>query len=361
VASAHQDERAAEVADRGRTTLPILPTAVVGSYPQPATLIDRDRLSKAVPRVRMADLWRVPPERLEQAQDEAAREAIADMERAGVDIVTDGEVRRESYSNHFVGALAGIDVETPGVIVDHRGTRTEVPRVVGPISRPAPVGVRELEFLRRHTDRWAKFTVPGPFTMAQQCQNEFYADLEETAMAFAAAVNDELLDLQAAGADVLQIDEPWLRNDPEAAARFAIPAIDRALAGITATTVLHLCFGYAAMVHGGKPTAYSFLPQLAGASVDQISIEAAQPRLDLSVLRELGDKTVVLGVLDLGDPAVESAATVADRIRAGLRHLPPERLVAAPDCGMKYLSREVAAGKLAALVAGARLVREELP
>jgi 5-methyltetrahydropteroyltriglutamate--homocysteine methyltransferase len=341
-------------------TLPTLPTTVVGSYPQPAALIDRERLSKAVPRVRMTDLWLVPPERLSAAQDEAARGAIADLEQAGVDIVTDGEVRRESYSNHFVGALDGIDLDTPGVIVDHRGKRTEVPRVVGPIRRPEAVGVRDLEFLRAATTRRVKATVPGPFTMAQQCANEFYADVEETAMAFAAAVNEELLDLQRAGADVVQIDEPWLRNDPEAAARFAIPAIDRALAGVTATTVLHMCFGYAAMVKGGKPTAYSYLPQLAACTVDQISIEAAQPRLDLDVLDELGDKTIVLGVLDLGDPAVESAAVVADRIRAALRHLPPERLVAAPDCGMKYLPRETAQGKLRALVEGTRLVREEI-
>jgi 5-methyltetrahydropteroyltriglutamate--homocysteine methyltransferase len=341
-------------------TPPILPTTVVGSYPQPPTLIDRERLSKTVPRVRMADLWLVPPDELRAAQDAAAVEAIGDMERAGVDIVTDGEVRRESYSNHFVGALEGIDVESPGVIVDHRGKRTEVPRVVGPIRRRAPVGVEDLRFLREHSTRQVKATVPGPFTMAQQCQNEHYADVEETAMAFAAAVNEELLDLQAAGADVVQIDEPWLRNDPEAAGRFALPAIDRALAGVTSTTVLHLCFGYAALVPTGKPTAYSFLPQLAAASVQQISIEAAQPRLDLGVLDELGDKTVVLGVLDLGDPQVESAETVAERIRAALAHLPPERLVLAPDCGMKYLPREVAAGKLGALVAGARMVREEV-
>ena len=341
-------------------TLPTLPTTVVGSYPQPESLIDRERLSKTVPRVRMADLWLVPPEELRAAQDAAVLDVIADLERAGIDIVTDGEVRRESYSNHFVGALAGIDVEAPGVIVDHRGKRTEVPRVVGPIRRTGPVGVADLEFLRAHTSRRVKATVPGPFTMAQQCQNEHYADVEETAMAFAAAVNEELLDLQAAGADVVQIDEPWLRNDPEAAGRFALPAIDRALAGVTATTVLHLCFGYAALVPTDKPTAYSFLPQLAASTVQQISIEAAQPHLDLGVLDELGDKTVVLGVLDLGDPQVESAVTIADRIRAALEHLPPERLVPAPDCGMKYLPRDVAAGKLEALAAGARIVREEV-
>jgi 5-methyltetrahydropteroyltriglutamate--homocysteine methyltransferase len=302
----------------------------------------------------------VPEPYLESAQDDATILAIQELERAGIDIVTDGEIRRESYSNRFANALDGIDVAAPGVIRDRSGNETRVPRVVGRIARTRPVEVRDMEFLRRHTTRTAKITLPGPFTMAQQAQNDAYPDVESLAMDFAAAVNAEARDLERAGADVIQLDEPWLRNDPEAAARFAVPAINRALDGLTVPTALHLCFGYAAVVRRPKPTGYAFLPQLAATTATQISIEAAQPKLDLGVLSDLAGKTIILGVIDLADPAVETAEQVAARIRAGLEHAPAARLIAAPDCGMKYLPRDVAFGKLASLNAGARLVRAEL-
>jgi 5-methyltetrahydropteroyltriglutamate--homocysteine methyltransferase len=337
-----------------------LTTTVVGSYPQPDWLVDRALLSKGVPRVRVRALWRVPEPFLEQAQDDATVVAIRDMERAGIDIITDGEIRRESYSNRFATALEGVDVETPGVILDRAGRETVVPRVVGRIQRRNPVEVRDMQFLRRNTDRRAKITLPGPFTLSQQARNEFYRDVEEMAMDFAAAVNVEAHDLQAAGADVIQLDEPWLRNDPDAAARYAVPAINRALAGITVPCALHLCFGYAAVVRTQKPPGYSFLPQLAATTATQISIEAAQPRLDLGVLADLAGKTIVLGVLDLGDPAIETADVVAARARAGMKYVTPDRLMLAPDCGMKYLPRETAFGKLAALAGGAGLVRAQL-
>jgi 5-methyltetrahydropteroyltriglutamate--homocysteine methyltransferase len=305
-------------------------------------------------------MWRIPEAFLEQAQDDASVVAIRAMERAGIDVITDGEIRRESYSNRFATALDGVDVENPGVIRNRNGQEIVVPRVVGRIRRGRPVEVRDMQFLRAHTDRPAKITLPGPFTMAQQALNEFYRDPEEMAMDFAAAVNAEAHDLQAAGADVIQLDEPWLRNDPDAAQRYAVPAINRALAGIAVPTALHLCFGYAAVMRQQKPTGYSFLPQLAATTAAQISIEAAQPRLDLGVLDDLAPKTVVLGVIDLGDPAVETAEVVAARIRAALARVPAERLIAAPDCGMKYLPRDVAFGKLSALSAGARAVRSSL-
>ena len=282
------------------------------------------------------------------------------MERAGIDVITDGEIRRESYSNRFATALDGVDVEKPGVIRNRAGVETMVPRVVGRIRRREPVELRDMQFLRRNTDRPAKITLPGPFTLAQQAKNEFYADAEEMAMDFAAAVNAEARELEAAGADVIQLDEPWLRNDPEAARRYAVPAINRALEGLSVPTALHLCFGYAAVVKSQKPAGYSFLPQLAATTASQISIEAAQPRLDLGVLAELAGKSIVLGVIDLGDPAVETVEQVAARIRAGLRHVSPDRLVLAPDCGMKYLPRATAFGKLSALSAAARAVRAEL-
>jgi 5-methyltetrahydropteroyltriglutamate--homocysteine methyltransferase len=338
----------------------ILTTTVVGSYPQPDWLVDRALLSKGVPRVRLRGIWRVPEDLLEQAQDDATIVAIRDMERAGIDIISDGEIRRESYSNHFATALDGVDNRNPGVITDRNGNETHVPRVVGPIRRVRPIELRDMQFLRRNTDRPAKITLPGPFTMAQQARNEHYRDLEALAMDYAEAVNAEAHDLQAAGADVIQLDEPWLRNDPEAAKRYAVPAINRALAGLTVPTALHLCFGYAAVVKHQKPTGYSFLPQLAGTTAQQISIEAAQPRLDLGVLAELSGKSIMLGVIDLGDPAVETIDQVTARIRAGLAHVPAERLILAPDCGMKYLSRETAFGKLCALSAGARAVRAQL-
>ena len=338
----------------------MLTTTVVGSYPQPDWLVDREMLSKGVPRVRLRALWRVPEPYLEQAQDDATVLAIREMERAGIDVVTDGEIRRESYSNRFATALDGVDTENPGVIRNRAGAETLVPRIVGRVTRTRPVEVRDMEFLRRHTDRRAKITLPGPFTMAQQAKNEFYRDVEEAAMDFAVAVNAELHALQAAGADVIQLDEPWLRNDPEAAKRFAVPAINRALAGITVPTAVHLCFGYAAVIKQQKPTGYAFLPQLAECAATQISIESAQPKLDLAILDDLAGKTIMLGVIDLADPNVETPEQVAARIRAGLKHVKPERLVLAPDCGMKYLPRATAFGKLRALCDGTRLVRSEL-
>jgi len=340
---------------------PRLATTVVGSYPQPDWLVDRQMLSKGVPRVRLQAMWRVPEPFLEQAQNDATVVAIHDMERAGIDIVTDGEIRRESYSNRFATALDGVDQNNPGLIRNRTGQEIVVPRVVGRIRRQRSVEIGDMQFLRRHTDRLAKITLPGPFTLAQQVQNDFYRDPEEMAMDFAAAVNAEAHDLQAVGADVIQLDEPWLRNDPEAAQRYAVPAINRALAGITVPRALHLCFGYAAVVRQQKPTGYSFLPQLADTVAEQISIEAAQPRLDLGVLADLAPKTVILGVIDLGDLAIETVEQVAARIRAGLGHVPPERLILAPDCGMKYLVRDTAFGKLCVLTAAARVVRAELP
>ena len=338
----------------------VLTTTVVGSYPQPDWLVDRAALSKGVPRVRLRSIWRVPEDLLEQAQDDATVVAIRDMERAGIDIISDGEIRRESYSNRFATALDGVDNHNPGVIKDRNGNETQVPRVVGPIRRVRPVELRDMQFLRRNTDRPAKITLPGPFTMAQQARNEHYRDLEELAMDYAEAVNAEAHDLQAAGADVIQLDEPWLRNDPEAAKRYAVPAINRALHGLTVPTALHLCFGYAAVVKHQKPTGYSFLPQLAGTTAQQISIEAAQPRLDLAVLSDLAGKTIILGVIDLADPGVDTIEQVTARIRAGLDRVPAERLILAPDCGMKYLPRHTAFNKLCMLTASARAVRAQL-
>ena len=337
----------------------LIPTTVVGSYPQPSWLIDREALGGKVPRVRAPELWRIAPEHLEQAQDDATRLAIHHMERAGIDIVTDGEMRRESYSNRFATALEGIDIDNPGTTINRSGQPIPVPRVAGPIRRKGPVETRDVIFLRKHTTRTTKITLPGPFTMAQQAQDDYYRDEEALAMAFAAAVNEEIRDLKTAGADVIQIDEPWLQARHERAARYGVKAINRALEGIAGTTVVHLCFGYAAAVKE-KPSGYSFLPQLADTSATQISIEAAQPRLDLGVLRDLAPKQVMVGVIDLGDPRVESADTVAARIRAALAHAPAERLVAAPDCGMKYLPRDTAFGKLKALAEGAALVRQAL-
>jgi 5-methyltetrahydropteroyltriglutamate--homocysteine methyltransferase len=341
-------------------TLPVLPTTVVGSYPQPDWLVDRALLSKGVPRVRQQAIWRIPEPLLEQAQDDATIVAIREIERAGIDIVSDGEIRRESYSNRFATALDGVDIAQPALITDRYGNQTAVPRVVGRVRRTRPVELRDMQFLRRHTDHPAKITLPGPFTMTQQARNEFYRDVESLAMDFAAAVNAEARELEAAGADLIQLDEPWLRNDPEGAKRYAVPAINRALEGLRVPTALHLCFGYAAVVKHQKPTGYSFLPQLAATTAQQISIEAAQPRLDLGVLSDLAGKTIILGVIDLGDPAIETVDQVAERIRAGLARVPAERLVAAPDCGMKYLPRETAFGKLRALVDGARAVRAQI-
>src|SRR5262245_34283296 len=307
----------------------LLPTTVVGSYPQPDWLVNREMLSKSVPRVRM-DIWRVPEQWLEQAQDDATIVAIRDMERAGIDIITDGEIRRESYSNRFATALEGIDIVKPGHVKARSGHETPVPRVVGKIRRKAPVEVRDMQFLRKNTDRTAKITLPGPFTMSQQANNEFYKDTDEMVMDYAAAVNAEALDLVAAGADMIQLDEPWLRNDPDAAKRIAVKAINRALDGIEVPTIVHLCFGYAALVPGEtKPVGYSFLPQLADTTAEQISIEAAQPKLDLGVLKELSPKKVMLGVLNLDDQKPETPHVVAERIRAGLKFVPADKLVPA--------------------------------
>ena len=338
---------------------PMITTTVVGSYPQPEWLIDRAKLGSKVPRVREPEIWRVPAEFLAEAQDDATLVAIRDMERAGIDIVSDGEMRRESYSNRFATALEGVDIENPGKTVNRSGGISVVPRIAGPIKRKSPVEIEDLLFLKKHTSRKTKITLPGPFTMAQQAQDDYYKDEEALALAFASVVNQEMQDLKAAGADVIQLDEPWLQARPERAARYGVKAINRALQGVSGTTVVHLCFGYAAAV-SSKPSGYSFLPQLADTAAVQISIEAAQPRLDLAVLRELKNKTVMLGVIDLGTEQVETPQTVAERIRAALKVVPAEKLVLAPDCGMKYLTREAAIGKLQALAEGATIVRREL-
>jgi 5-methyltetrahydropteroyltriglutamate--homocysteine methyltransferase len=335
-------------------------TTVVGSYPQPDWLIDRDRLgSRLPPRVRARELWRVSSEFLDQAQDDATRLAVQDMERAGVDVVTDGEMRRESYSNRFATALDGVDLDNPGVALDRTGHENPVPRVVGPIRRTRPVEVRDVEFLRSITDRRIKITVPGPFTMTQQAQNDHYADGRSLALAYAEAVNEELRDLKAAGADVVQIDEPYLQARPDPAREYALEAINRALDRIEGDTVLHTCFGYAHIVHDRLP-GYPFLRELDDCAATHLSLEAAQPDLDPEVLREVADKVVVLGVLDLGSSEPETPEVVADRIRRALTVLPPEKLVVAPDCGMKYLPRELAFRKLEAMVAGANIVSDEL-
>ena len=339
--------------------MPLL-TTVVGSYPQPGWLIDRDRLGDRLPpRVRARELWRVPEPFLEEAQDDATRLAVQDMERAGVDVITDGEMRRESYSNRFATALEGVDLDEPGVALDRTGHENPVPRVVGPIRRARPVEVRDVEFLRSITDRRIKITVPGPFTMTQQAQNDHYADDRSLALAYAEAVNEELRDLKAAGADVVQIDEPYLQARPEPAREYALEAIDRALDGIEGETVLHTCFGYAHVVKD-KPSGYPFLRELNDCRATHLSLEAAQPGLDPEVLRQVPDKTIVLGVLDLGSEEVETPEVVAERIRRALEVVPPERLVVAPDCGMKYLPRDVAFAKLRALVEAAAQVRSRL-
>jgi 5-methyltetrahydropteroyltriglutamate--homocysteine methyltransferase len=337
-----------------------LTTTVVGSYPQPDWLIDRERLgARLPPRVRALELWRVDAPYLEEAQDDATRLAVQDLERAGVDIVTDGEMRRESYSNRFATALDGVDLDNPGAALDRTGHENPVPRVVGPIRRTRPVEVRDVEFLRSLTDRRTKITVPGPFTMTQQAQDDHYGDGRALALAYAEAVNDELRDLKAAGVDVVQIDEPYLQARPEPAREYALEAIDRALEGIEGDMVLHTCFGYAHVVKQ-RLTGYPFLRELDGCRATHISLEAAQPGLDPEVLRELPSKTIVLGVLDLGSPEAETPEVVVDRIRRALQVVGPERLVVAPDCGMKYLPRDLAFRKLEALVAGARLVSEEI-
>jgi 5-methyltetrahydropteroyltriglutamate--homocysteine methyltransferase len=342
---------------------PQFPTSLVGSYPQPDWLIDREKLAgRFPPRVRARELWRVDPAYLEQAQRDAARLAIADQREAGLDIITDGETGRESYSNAFATALDGVDIDNPGTALDRSGHPNPVPRIVGPIKRRHAVNVAALSFLKLHAGqgKTVKMTVPGPFTMAQQAQNDFYPSLEEAAYAYAGAVNEEIADLFAAGADVVQVDEPYLQARPGAARDFGVGVLNTALAGISGTTAVHLCFGYAAIIHD-RPSGYSFLPELAACSASQISIETAQSGLDCSVLGGLADagKTVILGVLNLGDHAVESPEQVADRVYRALPFVPADQLVLAPDCGMKYLPRESAFGKLRSLTAAAAKLRAE--
>jgi 5-methyltetrahydropteroyltriglutamate--homocysteine methyltransferase len=340
--------------------LPLLPTSLVGSYAQPEWLIDRKKLAgRFPPRVRARELWRVAPEWLDAAQDDATLLAIRDQERAGLDIITDGEMRRESYSNRFATALEGVDIDNPGTALDRSGHPNPVPRVTGKVRRKHPVEVADVKFLRANTDRMIKMTVPGPFTMSQQAQNDFYADEGEMALDYAAAVNAEIKDLFAAGADVVQIDEPYMQARPEKARKYGLKALGRALDGVTGNTAVHICFGYAAIIHV-RPPGYSFLPELEGSPVKQVSIETAQSKLDCSVLRQLPSKTIILGVLDLSDMIVEAPATVAARIRRALPHVAAERIVVAPDCGLKYLPREVAFGKMQAMVEGAKIVRREL-
>jgi 5-methyltetrahydropteroyltriglutamate--homocysteine methyltransferase len=338
----------------------LLPTTLVGSYSQPDWLIDRDKLAgRFPPRVRAKELWRVAPDWLEQAQDDATLLAIRDQERAGLDIITDGEMRRESYSNRFATALEGVDVDNPGTALDRSGHPNPVPRVVGRIRRRHSVQVRDVTFLRDNTDRMIKITVPGPFTMAQQAQNDFYKDDIELAMDYAAAVNDEIKDLFAAGADIVQIDEPYLQARPAKAKQYGVNVLNRAVAGITGTTAVHLCFGYAAIIHQ-RPPGYSFLPELGASDVNQISIETAQSNLDCSVLAPLSSKAIIIGVLDLSDTTIETPTIVAERIRRALPYVDAERIIVAPDCGLKYLPRGVAFGKMRAMVEGAAIVRNEL-
>jgi 5-methyltetrahydropteroyltriglutamate--homocysteine methyltransferase len=335
----------------------LFPTSLVGSYPQPDWLIDRERLGdRFPPRVRARELWRVDPEYLEQAHQDATLLAIRAQEDAGLDIITDGEIRRESYSNRFATALDGIDIENPGTALDRSGHPNPVPRITGPIRRRHAVEVGDLEFLKANTGRTVKITVPGPFTMAQQAQNEYYPDTEAAAFAYAEAVNEEVKDLFAAGADIVQLDEPYLQARAEQAKQYGVAVLNRALAGVTGTTAVHLCFGYAAIIHE-RPAGYSFLPELAAADCDQVSIETAQSGLDCSVLAALDGKTVILGVLNLGDPTVETPGQIAARARRALPYVPAERLVLAPDCGMKYLPRDVAFGKLTAMTEAAGRLR----
>ena len=337
----------------------LLPTCLVGSYPQPEWLIDRPKLSKQVPRLRMRDLWLIDAAHLEAAQDDATLLAIRDQERAGLDIVSDGEQRRESYSNRFATALDGVDIDNPGTTLNRSGKPIPVPRITGKITRRRPVEVRDVELLRANTDRRIKATVPGPFTMAMQAQDDFYGDPVAMAMDYAAAVNDEIKDLFRAGADVVQVDEPWMQQHPEKAKQYGVKVLNRALDGVAGTVAVHLCFGYAAVVHD-KPAGYSFLAELDGSKAQQISIEAAQPRLDLKILERLPTKEIILGVIDLSDMTVETPATVADRIRRALPHVGAERVIVAPDCGMKYLPRAVAFAKMKAMVEGAAIVRREI-
>jgi 5-methyltetrahydropteroyltriglutamate--homocysteine methyltransferase len=346
--------------DENPLGLPLLPTSIVGSLPQPDWLIDRERLGQRFPpRVRARDLWRPAPEHLQEAQDDATVLAIDAQHRAGLDILTDGEMRRESYSNHFATALDGVDIDNPGEALDRSGHPNPVPRVTGPVNRPSAIEGADVEFLRSHTDRVIKATVPGPFTMSQQAQDDYYKNPRDVALAYADAVNAEIHDLFAAGADIVQVDEPYMQARPDPAREYGVEALNRALDGAPGTTAVHICFGYAAIIHE-RPSGYSFLPELDGCSCDQVSIETAQSELDVSVLKTLPDKTIILGVVDLSTHEVESAETVAGRVRRALDYVEPERTVIATDCGMKYLPRPVAAGKMAAMAGAARILRAEL-
>ena len=337
----------------------MFPTTLVGSYPQPEWLIDRAKLAgRFPPRVRARELWRIPEPWLAEGQDDATRVAIREQEEAGLDIITDGEIRRESYSNRFATALAGVDVDNPGTALDRSGHPNPVPRIVGRIERQHPVEVADLEFLRAHTERRVKMTVPGPFTMSQQTQNDFYATVEAAAMDYAAAVNAEIKDLIAAGADIVQVDEPYMQARPEPAREYGLRALNRALERVEGTTAVHICFGYAAIIHE-RPSGYSFLPELRECSCDQISVETAQANLDCAELAPLAGKQIMVGCLDLSTHEVETAETVAPRVRRALAHVEADNVVLAPDCGMKYLPRDVARGKLDAMVAAARILREE--
>jgi 5-methyltetrahydropteroyltriglutamate--homocysteine methyltransferase len=337
----------------------LFPTTLVGSYPQPEWLIDRQKLAgRFPPRVRALELWRVKEPFLQQAQNDATVLAIRAQEQAGLDIVTDGEIRRESYSNRFATALEGIDIDNPGSALDRSGHPNPVPRIVGRIRRKHAVEVDDLLFLKRHTTRQVKITVPGPFTMSQQAQNDFYKSEEEAAMDYAAAVNEEIKDLFKAGADVVQIDEPYMQARPERARQYGLKALNRALEGVTGTTAVHICFGYAAIIHQ-RPSGYSFLPELAGSPVRQVSIETAQSGLDCSVLSSLNNKKIMVGCIDLSDMNVETPQQVVARIKKAMQVVPKENIILAPDCGMKYLPREVAYGKMKAMVDGAKLLRAE--
>ena len=341
-------------------TSELLPTTVVGSYVQPEWLVDRDNLKgRLPPRVRALEMWRIDPAFLEDAQDDATLLAIRDMERAGIDIVTDGEVRRESYSNRVATALGGIDIENPGTAIDRTGHPNPVPRIAGPITRERPIEVDDVKFLRAATDRKIKITLPGPFTMTQQAQNDHYDTDEDAAMDYAAAVNEEIRDLFAAGADVVQLDEPYMQARPEIARKYAVKAINRALDGIDGETAVHICFGYAHVVHA-RPEGYSFLPELEDCAADQISIETAQSGLDLKALDDLPSKKIILGVIDLSTEVIETPETIASRIRPAVDRIGAERILVAPDCGMKYMRRDVAFGKLKAMCDGAAIVRAEL-
>jgi len=337
----------------------LFPTTLVGSYPQPDWLIDRDKLAKRFPpRLRAKELWRVPEPWLAQAQDDATVLAIRAQEEAGLDIVTDGEVRRESYSNRFATALEGVDIDNPGKGLDRSGHPITLPRIAGRIRRTRPVEVDDLLFLKRHTRKQVKITVPGPFTMSEQAQNDYYQTGEAAAMDYAAAVNEEIRDLFAAGADIVQIDEPWMQARPEKARQYGLKALNRALEGVKGTTAVHICFGYAAVIHQ-KPSGYSFLPEFAGCTCNQISIEAAQPNLDCAVLASLPNKKIMIGCIDLNDMTVETPQTVVARIKRALTYVQKENVILAPDCGMKYLPREVAFGKMTAMVQAARILRAE--